>query len=189
LVAGGNVEEEHLWSCSLGAETKEIRWDPDSASTDDDGAVDGPARRVKPSHRLLIKTAVLKPEAKDGEVTVVQVECEGYNSQQVAVPICAMKGGTDLHRYLDVLIPSPPATLKLVRGEGPIHLVGSHCVDYYGFKDEEDTEDEDDGDEEMEAEEESPTKKAKTDATPSKGDSKTTPAKEGSAKKKTPVKE
>merc|ERR1712098_208729 len=79
--------------------------------------------------------AVLKPEAKDGEVTVVQVECEGYNSQEVAVPICAMKGGADLQRYLDVLIPSPPATLKIVRGEGPIHLVGSHCVDYYGFKD------------------------------------------------------
>merc|ERR1712243_316844 len=100
-----------------------------------------------------------------------------------------MKGGADLQRYLDVLIPSPPATLKLVRGEGPIHLVGSHCVDYYRFKDEEDTEDEDDGDEEMEAEEESPNKKAKTDATPSKGDSKTILAKEGSAKKKTPSKE
>merc|ERR1712025_1444762 len=69
------------------------------------------------------KTAVLKPEAKDGEVTVVQVECEGYNSQEVAVPICAMKGGADLQRYLDVLIPSPPATLKIVRGEGPIHLI------------------------------------------------------------------
>merc|ERR1712098_271411 len=132
--------------------------------------------------------AVLMPAAKNGEVTIVQVESDGYKDAAVTVPICAMKGGADLQRYLDVLIPSPPATLKLVRGKGPIHLVGSHCVDYYGFKDEEDTEDEDDGDEEMEAEEASPTKKAKTDATPSKGD-KTTPAKEGSAKKKTPVKE
>merc|ERR1719147_491651 len=108
------------------------------------------------------------PAAKDGEVTIVQVESDGYKDATVTVPICAMKGGADLQKYIDVLLPSPPATLKIVRGEGPIHLVGSHCVDYYGFKDEEDT----------------ASKKAKTDATPSKDDSKTTPAKEGSAKKK-----
>merc|ERR1711925_55657 len=82
----------------------------------------------------------------------VQVESEGYNETKVVVPICVMKGGLELQRYLDILVPSPPATLKIVHGEGPIHLVGSHCVDYYGFKDD-DTEDEDEADEDMEAEE------------------------------------
>ena len=100
-----------------------------------------------------------------------------------------MKGGADLQRYLDVLIPAPPATLKIVSGEGPIHLVGSHCVDYYGFNDEEDTEDEDEADDEMDAEESSKTP-AKTEdkTTPSKSaEKKPTPSKEGSAKK-TPAK-
>merc|ERR1712034_108517 len=83
----------------------------------------------------------------------VQVESEGYNETKVIVPICAMKGGSELQRYLDILVPSPPATLKIVHGEGPIHLVGSHCVDYYGFKDADDPEDEDEADEGMEAEE------------------------------------
>merc|ERR1712000_777250 len=80
----------------------------------------------------------------------VQVESEGYNKAKVTVPICAMQGGTDLQKYLDLLIPAPPATLKIINGEGPIHLIGSHCVDYYGFKDDDETEDEDEEDAEEE---------------------------------------
>ena len=38
---------------------------------------------VKPGHRLLIKTAILMPSAKKDEVTVVEVESEGYNKKQV----------------------------------------------------------------------------------------------------------
>merc|ERR1712083_13648 len=49
-------------------------------------------------------------------------------------PICAMKGGQDLQKYVDLLIPGP-AKLTLLQGEGPIHLAGSHCVDFFGFKD------------------------------------------------------
>merc|ERR1712098_593762 len=185
ILAGGNVEEEHLWSCSLTSDNKEFRWDPDNASSSTaDSEEDGGGRKVKPSHRLLVKTAALMPSAKDGDITMVQVESEGYNGAQVTVPICALKGGVDLQRYIDVLVPSPPATLKIVGGEGPIHLVGSHCVDYYGFKDEDDTEDEDEADEEMEAEESTPTKSA----TASKVETKTSPSKDDSAKK-TPVKE
>ena len=33
--------------------------------------------------RLLIKSAILMPGAKEGEVTVVQIESEGYNKQKV----------------------------------------------------------------------------------------------------------
>ena len=40
-------------------------------------------RQVKPSHRLLIKTAILMPSAKKDEVTVVEIESEGYNKQKV----------------------------------------------------------------------------------------------------------
>merc|ERR1712112_596904 len=165
-------------------ENKEYRWDPDNAVSEGAADAGDAARKVRPSHRLLVKTAVLMPAAKDGEVTIIQVESEGYKDVSVTVPICAMKGGVDLQKYVDVLLPSPPATLKIVSGEGPIHLVGSHCVDYYGFKDEDDIEDEDEADQEMEAEENTP----KKTATPSKVET-TTSSKDGSAKKKTPVKE
>ena len=33
--------------------------------------------------RLLIKTAILMPEAQDGEVTIVEVETLGYNKAKV----------------------------------------------------------------------------------------------------------
>ena len=33
--------------------------------------------------RLLIKTAILMPEAQDGEVTIVEVETEGFNKAKV----------------------------------------------------------------------------------------------------------
>merc|ERR1712034_124836 len=114
----------------------------------------------------------------------------GYNKQKVIVPICAMKGGAELQKYVDILVPSA-AKLKIIHGEGPINLVGSHCVDYYGFKDEgdEESDDEEEGDtenEDMETEEEVAIKKA----SPAKDDAKkATPTKEGSAKKASPAKE
>merc|ERR1711931_507600 len=119
------------------------------------------------------------PNVKEGEVTVVQIETEGYNKAKVTIPICAMKEGTKLQKYLDLLVPHPPATFKIIEGSGTIYLVGSHCVDYYGFKDEDETEDEED-----ETEEEMETEK-----TPSKLEAKKTPSKEGSGKKQTPVKD
>merc|ERR1712050_125524 len=201
ILSGNNVEEEYLWSCTLTGSNKEYTWEPANLETKEEGEEEekeGP--KVKPSHRLLIKTAVLMPNAKKDEVTVVQVESEGYNKQMVTVPICAMKGGEDLQKYIDLLIPGN-AKMKLIHGEGPINLVGSHCVDFFGFKDEEeeesDEEDEGDTENEMETEEtstEEKTKKASPakdssatkKATPEKGDTekKVTPSKDDSKKRK-----
>ena len=86
-------------------------------------------RDFKGYSRLLIKTAILMPEAQDGEVTIVEVETLGYNKTrvigvidelllqltQVKLPIVAMKGGADLQKYVDVLLPSAPATIKIVQ--------------------------------------------------------------------------
>jgi len=189
ILAGNNVEEEYLWSCTLTGSNKEYSWDPATldaeAEAKEGEEKEGP--KVKPGHRLLIKSAILMPSAKKDEVTVVQIESEGYNKQKVIVPICAMKGGAELQKYVDLLVPTP-AKLKIIHGEGPINLVGSHCVDYFGFKDEgdEDSEDEEEGDTEDEGME--------TEEVAEKGDKaadvkKTTPVKEGSTKKATPTKE
>ena len=47
-----------------------------------------------------------------------------------------MKGGVDLQKYVDLLVPGP-SKMKIIHGEGPIHLIGSHCVDYMGLQEEE----------------------------------------------------
>merc|ERR1712183_363059 len=146
----------------------------------------------KPGHRLLIKSAILMPTAKKDEVTVIRIESEGYNKQKVIVPFCAMKGGSDHQKYVDLLVPSA-AKLKIIHGEGPIHLVGSHCVDYFGFKDEDDEDDsdeEEEGDTENEGmETEEVTEKGDKKASPTKDGKKATPSKEGSGKKASPAKE
>merc|ERR1712083_813592 len=85
--------------------------------------------------------------------------------------------------YVDLLIPCP-AKLTLLQGEGPINLVGSHCVDFYGYRDlgsGDDDEDEEAAeaeamDEGGETKKKTPTKEASTD--------KKTPSKEGSAEKR-----
>ena len=74
-----DVEEEYLWSCALTGTYKEYSWDP---VTLEPGKEDK-GRQVKPSHRLFIKTAILMPSAKKDEVTVVEIESEGYNKQKV----------------------------------------------------------------------------------------------------------
>merc|ERR1712112_804715 len=67
--------------------------------------------------------------AKKDEVTIIEVESVGFNKTKVKVPLVAMKGGVDLQKYVDVLLPAAPATIKIIQGNGPVHLVGSHCVE------------------------------------------------------------
>ena len=88
------------------------------------------------------------------------------DSSQVKVPVLAMRGGSDLQTYVDILVPSN-AKLTLVKvsyhsnncladvqldfqqGEGPVHLIGSHCIDFFASMDGE-ADDEEDEDDEME---------------------------------------
>merc|ERR1712000_505268 len=116
--------EEYLWSCTLTGADKEYTWNPghplDATPMDeDDKDADDKDPSVKPGHRLLIKNAILMPSAKADEVTIAQIESEGYNKQKVVVPFCAMKGGSDLQKYIDLLVPDK-AKITLLQGEGPI---------------------------------------------------------------------
>merc|ERR1711928_327800 len=90
-----------------------------------------------------------------------------------------MKGGSDLQKYVDLLIPGP-SKIKIIHGEGPVHLVGSHCVEFFGFKEDEDS---DDDEEETAKGNKSGDKKT----TPEKAEKKSTPSKE--EKKVTPNKD
>merc|ERR1719285_839080 len=85
------------------------------------------------------------PTVKKDDVNIVEIESEGYNQEKVKVPILAMRGGADLQTYVDILVPSN-AKLTLIKGEGPVHLIGSHCIDFFASMDEE-AEDEDEDDE------------------------------------------
>merc|ERR1711915_213567 len=168
----GNVEQEYLWSCTLTGSNKEFSWSPEEPVDKEASNDDLP---IIASHRLLIKSAILMPTAKKGEVTVVQIESEGYRQEKLTVPICAMKGGQDLQNYVDLLVPCP-AKISLLQGEGPIYLIGSHCVDYDGYKEVDDDEEDDEATEDEEA--------AESEAMEETDESKVTPSKEGSGSTK-----
>merc|ERR1712010_61949 len=85
---------------------------------------------------------------KKDDINIVQIESEGYNKEKVKVPVLAMRGGSDLQTYVDILVPSN-AKLTLIKGEGPVHLIGSHCIDFFTSVDGE-ADDEEDEDDEME---------------------------------------
>jgi len=130
------TSEEFLWSCELSAANKDYAWAPEVTWDPEDD--------TKPVHKLLIKSAILMPIAKKDDINIVQIESEGYNQEKVKVPVLAMRGGTDLQTYVDILVPSN-AKLTLIKGEGPVHLIGSHCIDFFASIDgEADDEDEDD---------------------------------------------
>merc|ERR1711934_1198227 len=115
-----------------------------------------PEDESKPLHKLLIKSAILMPTVKKDDINIVQIESEGYNQEKVKVPVLAMRGGTDLQTYVDILVPSK-AKLTLIQGEGPVHLIGSHCIDFFANMD---------GEGDLEDEEEEMELKGKSDDLP-----------------------
>merc|ERR1711872_216446 len=147
--SGPNVEEENMWAVTLSGTKREYEWapeDPSDSVNADDSVDEESDPSFKPNHRLLIKSAILHPEAKKDEVTWLQVETTGYNKEKVVTPFVAMKGGENLQQYVNLLLPDP-ATIKIISGEGPITLIGTHCVDFYyyrNFGEDEDDEDEED---------------------------------------------
>jgi len=192
-MVNNDYEEELLWAATFTAANKELIWNPEESEKDGDTEEedkDDPS--VKPGHRLLLKNAVLMPDAKKDDVCIIQVESEGYNMTKVITPIIAMKGGTDYQQYVDILVPNK-ATFKLIQGEGPIHLVGSHCVNFYGYRDVGGDLTDGEGDESMDED----TKEQKTEEkkpsgkkeSPSKAGDKKSPTKEAEVKKASPEKE
>merc|ERR1712228_680410 len=191
-LSGPNIEEEYYWSTTLDKDNKEYTW-----AVQEDGNVDSEDEEsdppCKPNHRLLIKNALLDPEATKDEVTVLEIETKGYKEQKVIAPFLAMKGGAELQRYVDLLLPDS-AKIRIKRGNGPVTLVGSHCVDFYDYRnmgyagedDNDDEESEKDEDEVEELPKKSPTKEAKKKS-PAKEAKKKSPEKE--AAKKSPFKE
>ncbi|XP_050534226.1 mitotic apparatus protein p62-like isoform X3 [Daktulosphaira vitifoliae] len=142
------MTEDYFWGVTLD-KTKNVEiWDPDVKPDANDSS-----HVFRGEHTLLVKQAVLGPEVPDGDVNVIEVEAMGYKSD-IKFPVVVLKGGAGLSQcVLDLLFPDPPVTFKLVKGSGPIHLLGNHSVGIAG-EGMADEEDDDEIDEEFEEEEE-----------------------------------
>jgi len=189
-LSGPNIEEEYMWSVTLDANTKEYEWCPKDPSDEDSEDEEDPS--CKPNHRLLIKTAILHPEAAKDEVTMLQIETKGYKNAKLQTPFVAMKSGTNLQQYVDVLVPDM-AKIKVVAGSGPITLLGSHCVDFYDYRnyggDETEEDAESSEDDEMDEEEQETAVKEDKESDKEPAVKETAKETEGDKKKKTPKKD
>jgi len=159
------VEEEYFWAAVLDSKTKVIEWNPEKDFPKDEKEDGMPI----PRHSLMIKQAILSHEAAEGEVAVIEAEAMGYAQAEIKTLIAVMVQGKDHQRSLDLVFHDAPVKLRLVKGSGPIHLVGAHGVAYryMGEDDEDDDEGEDEEEEEDGEEEEEdskpPSKKVKSE--------------------------
>lgn len=100
-----------------GAKAQEV-WDPESKE----------AAEYQGGHKLIIKQALLGPEAVEGELNVVQVEAMTWK-ESMKIPVATLKaGGLNNQVLLDLSFPDPPVTFSLIQGTGPVHIIGHHLI-------------------------------------------------------------
>lgn len=79
---------------------------------------------------MQILQALLGPEAKPGELNVLQVEAMGLKGP-IKTPIALLEIGKTAQIILDLSFPDPPVTFTLVKGSGPVHIVGHNLLGKY----------------------------------------------------------
>lgn len=146
------MAEEYLYGITLeGANSSEV-WDPEHKNDDADGG----NQHFGVDQKLIIKMALLGPEAKAGELNVLQVEAMGLKGL-IKTPIALLERGKTEQIILDLSFPDPPVTFTLVKGSGPIHIVGhnllgTHMEEFDDLEDEMEEENIDDEDDEKDTE-------------------------------------
>ncbi|XP_058803763.1 nucleoplasmin-like protein isoform X3 [Phymastichus coffea] len=130
------MAEEYLYGVTLdGAKTSEV-WDPEPKNEDSDSN-----QQFGVDQKLIIKMALLGPEAKPGELNVLQVEAMGLKGP-IKIPIALLEMGKTSQIILDLSFPDPPVTFSLIKGSGPVHIVGhnllaTHIDEFEDMEDEE----------------------------------------------------
>ncbi|XP_033207037.1 nucleoplasmin-like protein isoform X1 [Belonocnema kinseyi] len=150
------MAEEYLYGITLEGPNASEVWDPEHRAEDPDGT----SQHFGGDQKLIIKMALLGPEAKAGELNVLEVEATGLKGP-IKIPIALLEMGKTSQIILDLSFPDPPVTFTLVKGSGPVHIVGHNLLGSHieEFEDMEDMEDEmeeeniDDEDDEKDPEE------------------------------------
>jgi len=181
-------EHEQFVGFKLTNEEKEYIWDPEVTPVTQGLGLGGSTSilQVNQYSRLLVKQAILSPDAKDGELNCVEVEGSFPRSLN-KMPLAILVGGKDMQRYLDVYFPEPPLTFRLTHGTGPVYILAQSMIENSADDSDDELEDDEDTaadtadeeeaapeDEEEAEAEDSPVKSKKRKATkaPAKGRSK-----------------
>jgi len=122
-------DHEQFVGFKLSAEDKEFVWDPEVTPVKTSLLSGGPSiSQVNQYSRLLVKQAILSPDAAMGEVNCVEVEGSFPRSLN-KMPLAVLSGGRDMQRYLDVYFPEPPLTFRLTHGNGPVFILAQSMME------------------------------------------------------------
>ena len=110
----------YFWSSTLDSNKLKDVWDPDKNL-----GLHGDA--LKGEHRLSVKKIMVGTEMRNGEENVVERETIGYKKQLMKFPVTIVQGESK-QMTLNFFFPNPPVTFNLVRGMGPVYLLGNHSV-------------------------------------------------------------
>jgi len=122
-------EHEQFVGFQLTKDEKEYVWDPEVTPVKS-SILSGSTSilQVNQYSRLLVKQAILSPDAADGELNCVEVEgC--FPRSLNKMPLAILSGGKDMQRYLDVYFPEPPLTFRLTHGNGPVFILAQSMIE------------------------------------------------------------
>lgn len=144
------MAEESFYGVTLSGQDSTVEWDV--ISNDED---------FPRGQKLIIKQILLGAEAKEDEYNVVEVFTV---KDSLRIPIAVLKAGETRALNPDVEFYDTSVTFKLIKGNGPVYILGQNLKDDVEVVDmeDEDTDEEDDGEEE-EDEAHPPKKKQKVE--------------------------
>ncbi|CAK1541149.1 unnamed protein product [Leptosia nina] len=109
------MSDEYFYGVTLSSSHQSETWDPEAKA------------EYPRSNKLLIRTALLGPDAKPDELNVIQVETMCLQDT-IKIPVAILKVGETRQARLDIEFPDAPVTFTLTQGSGPVHLIGQHLL-------------------------------------------------------------
>ncbi|XP_034837154.1 nucleoplasmin-like protein isoform X2 [Maniola jurtina] len=109
------MSDEYFYGVTLSSSHQSETWDPEAKG-------DYPR-----SNKLLIRQALLGPDAKADELNVIQVETMCLQ-ESIKIPVAILKVGETRQVRLHIEFPDAPVTFTLIQGSGPVHLIGQHLL-------------------------------------------------------------
>jgi len=117
------AEVTHVWGCELSRKSSS-HVIPFPAEADPDNE----------HHTLVIKSAALGVEAEDKDRNVVEIRYQDRDEKEQRHVLCSLTLGVSEFCRLDLrttLVSGREITLKLIKGSGPVCILGNHHVESY----------------------------------------------------------
>jgi len=124
------IEAHYLWGCELTRKNNcYVLPFPSGTAGDDDDDVENE------NHLLTIKSAALGVDAQEGDRNVVEIRYHDLEDKETSAVFASLTLGKQEFCRLDLTIShlaGRDVTLKLIKGSGPVSILGDQFVETFG---------------------------------------------------------